>query len=113
MVIPLLPSQWSHADAPNQIAKDVLQVLDALKVKKVYIFGNSLGGPIAVRMHMLKPERVAALILCAKHPPVEVSAPTTPERHLLTILDRREKIWSNTDFSGTTGCSVPPSSSVC
>lgn len=56
-----------------QISKDMLQVLDALKVKKVYIFGNSLGGPIAVRMYMLKPERVAALILCAKHPPVEVS----------------------------------------
>ncbi|KAG8703226.1 hypothetical protein FRC08_002998 [Ceratobasidium sp. 394] len=54
-----------------QIAKDVLQVLDALKVKKVYAFGNSLGGPIAVRMCMLQPERVAGLILCAKHPPVE------------------------------------------
>ncbi|ELU44987.1 alpha/beta hydrolase family domain-containing protein [Rhizoctonia solani AG-1 IA] len=56
-----------------KIAKDILQVLDTLKVKKAYIFGNSLGGPIAVRMHMLQPERVAALILCAKHPPVEVS----------------------------------------
>jgi pimeloyl-ACP methyl ester carboxylesterase len=49
-------------------------VLDSLKVKQAYIFGNSLGGPIAVRMYMLKPEKVAALILCAKHPPVEASS---------------------------------------
>ncbi|CAE7216020.1 unnamed protein product [Rhizoctonia solani] len=56
-----------------KIAKDILQLLDSLKVKKAYIFGNSLGGPIAVRMHMLQPEKVAALILCAKHPPVETA----------------------------------------
>ncbi|CUA68130.1 hypothetical protein RSOLAG22IIIB_03369 [Rhizoctonia solani] len=56
-----------------KVAKDILQVLDSLKVKKAYVFGNSLGGPIAVRMYMLQPEKVAGLILCAKHPPVETA----------------------------------------
>lgn len=55
-----------------EVAKDILLVLDDLQVSSCHIFGNSLGGPIAVRMTTLDPKRVLSLILCAKHPPVEV-----------------------------------------
>ncbi|KAG8958467.1 hypothetical protein FRC03_009102 [Tulasnella sp. 419] len=54
-----------------KVAKELWTAMDILKVKRAHIFGNSLGGPIALRMHLLAPERVESLTLCAKHPPVE------------------------------------------
>jgi len=46
--------------------------MDILKIHQAHVVGNSLGAPIAVRMHMLKPDRVLSLVLIGKHPPLEV-----------------------------------------
>lgn len=39
-------------------------VLDALKVEKAIVFGNSIGGAAAIALAQRSPERVAALVLC-------------------------------------------------
>jgi pimeloyl-ACP methyl ester carboxylesterase len=44
-------------------ARFVLDLLDALKVQRVVIAGNSLGGEVAWRTAFLAPQRVASLVL--------------------------------------------------
>ena len=44
-------------------ARFVLDLLDALKINRVVMAGNSLGGEVAWRTAYLAPERVAALVL--------------------------------------------------
>lgn len=41
-----------------------LQVLDALKIERAIVIGNSIGGAAALRLAAHAPERVAALVLC-------------------------------------------------
>ena len=44
-------------------ARFVLDLLDALRVQRAVIGGNSLGGEVAWRLAVMAPERVAALVL--------------------------------------------------
>ena len=44
-------------------ARFVIDVMDALKLPRVVLAGNSLGGEVAWRTAWLKPERVASLVL--------------------------------------------------
>ena len=45
-----------------EFGADVKAVIDAEKVKKVIIFGNSLGGPVAVEAALLLPGRVPGVV---------------------------------------------------
>ncbi|MGW6442555.1 alpha/beta fold hydrolase [Lentzea sp. NPDC055074] len=45
------------------VARDVLAVLDALDVRRTAVIGTSQGGFVALRMALLAPERVTALVL--------------------------------------------------
>ncbi len=60
----------------DQYARFVLDVLDALRIQRAVLGGNSLGGEIAWRSAHLAPERVASLVLVAPAgtdtPPLEV-----------------------------------------
>lgn len=56
----------------NQIARDILSVMDAMKIKEAHILGNSLGAHIAMFMAMRAPKRVQSLMLIAQNAPVEV-----------------------------------------
>jgi len=49
-----------HGDS---YARFVFDLLDALKVPRAVVGGNSLGGEVAWRMAVMAPERVAALVL--------------------------------------------------
>lgn len=55
-------------------ARFVIDLLDAMKVQRVVLGGNSLGGEIAWRTAWLRPERVQSLVLVAAPGP-----PFTPE----------------------------------
>jgi 3-oxoadipate enol-lactonase/4-carboxymuconolactone decarboxylase len=48
----------------DQLAQDMLALLDALGVAKAHVGGLSIGGLVAQAMASLAPERVASLILC-------------------------------------------------
>ena len=71
-----------------EFGADVKAVADAEKLKKVIIFGNSLGGPVAVEAALLMPGRVLGVVGvdtfqcsgsrspgCLASPPVFESAP--------------------------------------
>jgi pimeloyl-ACP methyl ester carboxylesterase len=61
-----------HGDA---YARFVLDLLDALKIERAVIGGNSLGGEIAWRTAYLAPQRVASLVLVdAAGPPFKPDA---------------------------------------
>jgi pimeloyl-ACP methyl ester carboxylesterase len=49
---------------------DVLGTLDELKIDRAALVGNSLGGAIAMRIALIAPERVSALVLISAPPPV-------------------------------------------
>jgi DNA-binding SARP family transcriptional activator len=44
-------------------ASDIEAILDAERIKRAVLFGASEGGPIAIRLAVSKPERVAGLVL--------------------------------------------------
>jgi pimeloyl-ACP methyl ester carboxylesterase len=41
-----------------------IQVMDALGIKKAFVLGTSHGGAIAVRMHLVAPEKVSNVPVC-------------------------------------------------
>ena len=62
----------THEDAPWQ---DVLRTLDELSIERAALVGNSFGGDVALRVAVVAPERVTALVLCgARAPGIEPSA---------------------------------------
>ena len=48
---------------------DVLQTMDALAIDSAALVGNSHGGRVAMRVAVVAPERVAALVLVSAPPP--------------------------------------------
>ena len=58
-------------DAPWQ---DVLRIMDELGIERAALVGNSFGADVALRVALVAPERVSALVLCgARAPGVEPS----------------------------------------
>lgn len=53
----------SRTDPFGDCANAMLALLDALKVRRAVVVGNSLGGACALRMALDRPERVAGLVL--------------------------------------------------
>ncbi|MCM1959090.1 alpha/beta fold hydrolase [Acinetobacter modestus] len=57
-------SKGVNRDDPfGDLADAMFGLLDTLKIKKVHIIGNSLGGACGLRMALEHPERVASLVL--------------------------------------------------
>lgn len=50
-------------DAFGDLADAMLGLMDALKIKRAHLVGNSLGGACALRMALDQPSRVSALVL--------------------------------------------------
>jgi 2-hydroxy-6-oxonona-2,4-dienedioate hydrolase len=50
---------------PDSYAAFALDLMDALKLERVVVVGNSLGGAIALRMSGLAPNRVAGMVLAS------------------------------------------------
>jgi 3-oxoadipate enol-lactonase len=72
-----LPGFGEAAVAPGEQAPwaDVLATMDALRIDRATLVGNSFGGAVALRVAVVAPERVAALVLVsAPAPALEPSA---------------------------------------
>lgn len=72
----IAPSRFGYpgSDVPkdpsvdNQV-KAYIKLLDSLNIDKVYVFGTSAGGAVAIRFALLYPERTKGLILyCSGYP---------------------------------------------
>ncbi len=61
------------------LAADALGLLDALGVARAHVVGRSLGGAIALRAALDRPERVASLVLLASSPGGADLPPPSPE----------------------------------
>lgn len=54
----------------NMMAKDVLDLMDALHIKQAHLLGHSLGGCIAQQMAIMAPEKINKMIVaCARAKP--------------------------------------------
>ncbi len=72
---PAPPADYSG----DAYARFVIDILDALKIERAVLGGNSLGGEIAWRVATLAPQRVASLVLVdAVGPPFEPSPTAVP-----------------------------------
>ncbi len=58
-------SAVSEPTSMQEMAEDVLRLLDALGVESAHVVGRSMGGAIAQRMALTAPERVRSLVLAA------------------------------------------------
>lgn len=67
----LVPDQlgFGKSDKPiinysfDTLAKTTVQLIDSLKINKVYIVGHSMGGMLATNLAVLYPEKVAGIVL--------------------------------------------------
>ena len=48
---------------------DVLQTMDALSIERAALVGSSFGGAVALRVAVVAPQRVSALVLASAPPP--------------------------------------------
>jgi 3-oxoadipate enol-lactonase len=58
-------SQVDETITTEDMARDMLALLDALGIAKAHVLGRSMGGAIAQHMALLAPERVHTLMMCA------------------------------------------------
>jgi len=69
-VVPDLPgygrsAAWGHALGMPSLAWALLEILDALGLERVYLIGNSMGGPVSLEVAHSAPERVAGIVLAS------------------------------------------------
>lgn len=69
-VVPDLPgygrsAAWGHALGLPSLAWALLEVLDALGLDRVFLIGNSMGGPLSLEVAHSAPERVAGIVLAS------------------------------------------------
>ncbi len=92
----VLPDMLGHglSDAPSlgmtghRVVRSMVQAIDALSPEPAVVFGNSLGGYLALRTAQLRPERVRGLFVSspAGAPMDEVQAAAFTERFRLADL---------------------------
>ena len=58
-------SQLDEPVSTEDMARDMLALLDRLGIAKAHVLGRSMGGAIAQHMALLAPERVHTLVMCA------------------------------------------------
>lgn len=58
----------------DELAKDVVRLLDHLKIQRAHIVGYSLGAMIAARLVTINPERLASVAFIGAHPRRELNA---------------------------------------
>jgi pimeloyl-ACP methyl ester carboxylesterase len=68
---------FGEAPVPAEQApwRDVLVTLDVLGVKRATLIGNSFGGAVALRVALIAPKRVAALVLVSAPAPLAEPSP--------------------------------------
>ena len=62
---PMPPYEAENPYGPEQNARQVLGLLDALGIEQATLVAHSAGAPIAVRAALLEPERIESLVLVA------------------------------------------------
>lgn len=83
----------------REFAGDVKAVVDAEKLQRVILFGNSLGGPVAIEAALLLPGRVLGVVGIDTFQ--DVGHPDTPEyRQEATAWARKRAEAFRTDFPG-------------
>jgi pimeloyl-ACP methyl ester carboxylesterase len=69
-LVPDLPgygrsAAWGHALGIPSLAWALLEVLDALRLDRVVLVGNSMGGPVCLEVAHSSPDRVAGVVLAS------------------------------------------------
>jgi pimeloyl-ACP methyl ester carboxylesterase len=90
-----IPGFGEAAITPGEQAPwvDVLQTMDALSIERATLVGNSFGAAVALRIAVVAPERVSALVLVSSPPPglepsAELAAAWEAEESALERGDR-------------------------
>jgi pimeloyl-ACP methyl ester carboxylesterase len=71
---------------------DVLQTMDELNIERAALVGNSFGGDVALRVAVVAPERIAALVLVSARPPG-----MEPLTELQAAWESEESAWESGD----------------
>lgn len=74
-----LGSSTTKENSPTDQANAFVELLDELKIKKVFLIGTSAGGTPAIRMALDHPERVKGVILLSSASPLAKPSDKIPE----------------------------------
>lgn len=80
---------------------DVVQTMDELSLERAALVGNSLGGNVALRVAVLIPERITALVLVSARPPG-----MEPSTELQAAWDSEESALERGDVDGAVAAVV-------
>ena len=58
----------------DELAKDVVRLLDHLKIQRAHLVGYSLGASLAGRLVTINPDRLASVAFIGRHPDREITA---------------------------------------
>jgi len=75
--------------AIERLARDVLEVMDALKIESAHVMGISMGGALAFQMAVDAPDRVDSLIIVNSGPTARTGSP----RYWLYVQLRKLMAW--------------------
>jgi pimeloyl-ACP methyl ester carboxylesterase len=80
---------------------DVVETMDALSIKRTTLVGNSFGGDVALRVAVVAPERIAALVLVSARPPG-----MEPSSELQAVWEAEESALERGDVEAAVGAIV-------
>lgn len=80
-----LKSSLPNDSSPEDQADAYKELIDKLKISKVFVFGNSAGGPSAIQFAIRHPDRCLGLILHSSTVPLD-KPPFTPPKFIMKIV---------------------------
>ncbi|MPV57477.1 alpha/beta hydrolase [Burkholderia sp. HI2761] len=89
---------WGNSDAPEQgyaigdLANDVQDVVEALKLERYVIVGHSMSGKVAQLLASRRPPGLEGLVLVAPSPPSPMHFSSEQRAEMARVYDTRESI---------------------
>lgn len=75
-------------------AADLHAVLDRLRVERAHLLGVSIGGGVVLRMALMRPERIASLVLCGTNASAIDAATRAKAETFLSLARDRPLEWA-------------------
>lgn len=93
----------------EELARDVIAVLDALEIERAALLGESLGGGVGIMVDRLAPGRLSGLVLCeAIAFPVDHLRARGSANPMAELARRRRAVWPDRTTIARSYASRPP-----
>ena len=98
----------------EQLAADVVSLLDSLQIERAHFCGLSMGGMAGMRLGAMAPDRIEKLVLCSTGAKIgtaetwKVRIDTVREKGMAAVADAVMGRWFTSEFAGSNPSVVEP-----